>query len=60
MYKVLETFERIKTYCNSSNGFPYNAYTQSSTKMNEDLNLIDSFIKSAYNLKEELKAWTNR
>lgn len=53
MKEILEAFERIKTYCNSSNGFPYNAYDQSSTKMNEDLNLVDSFIKSAYNMKEE-------
>lgn len=51
--KALEAFNRIKAYCNSSNGYPYNAYTQSSTILNEDLKTVENALKAVYNKEEE-------
>lgn len=40
-----EAFERIKTFCNSENGYPYNQYLQSSTPRNADLDCIENALK---------------
>lgn len=42
--KVLKAFDRIKTYCQSENGYPYNQYLNSHVPMNEDLKVIEEFI----------------
>lgn len=47
MDEIMEAFNRIKTYCNSSNGYPYNGYDQSSTPINEDLKLIEDALKKS-------------
>ncbi len=44
-YAALAALGRIKTYCNSSNGYPYNAYSQSSTEINKDLDIIEKTLQ---------------
>lgn len=43
--EVLDAFDRLKTFCQSENGYPYNQYLKSSIKRDEDLEIIERFIK---------------
>lgn len=50
--KAFEAFDRLKIYCNTPNGYPYNAYTQSLTVLNEDLKTVENALKAMYNKEE--------
>lgn len=53
-----EALERIKTYCNSENGYPYNQYMQSSTPRNEDLEIIERALEDYSGIKDKIKNGT--
>ena len=50
--KVLKAFDRIKTYCQGENGYPYNQYLNSHIPMNEDLKVIEEFIKDTLSIDD--------
>ena len=47
-----KAFERIKTFCNSRNGYPYNSYTQSCIPLNNDLKIVEKALQDLSNLEK--------
>lgn len=53
MSNILDALERLKTFCNSKNGYPYNQYSQSLIMINNDLYIIENTLKALEIIKNK-------